>query len=141
MIKLVFLLLVIVISGMILPQIYALEALDRVLIGSQRLVNAFGEQVFEHVNINQQVQIAADIANGQDKEQLFVYILQIKNDEGHIVSVSTIAGELQPIQSFNAALSWRPTIAGNYIAEIFVWESLVNADALTEPITLEIIVS
>ena len=141
MIKLVFLLLVIGISGMILPQIYALEALDRVLIGSQRLVNAFGEQVFEHVNINQQVQIAAVIANGQDKEQPFVYILQIKNAEGHVVAVSTIAGELQPIQSFIAALSWRPTISGNYVAEIFVWESLVNADALTKQIMLEIIVS
>ena len=141
MLKLVFFLIGIGILGMIMPQVLALEANDRVLVSSQRLVNAFGEQVFEHVNINQQVQVAADIANGQDKEQLFVYILQIKNDEGHIVSVSTIAGELQPVQSFNAALSWRPTIAGNYVAEIFVWESLVNADALTKPITLEIIVS
>lgn len=141
MLKLVFFLIGIGILVMISPQVLALEALDRVLVGSQRLVNAFGEQVFEHVNINQQVQIAADIANGQDIVQPFVYILQIKNDEGHIVSVSTIAGELQPVQSFNAALSWRPTIAGNYVAEIFVWESLVNADALTKPITLEIIVS
>ena len=141
MLKLVFFLIGIGILGMIMPQVLALEANDRVLVSSQRLVNAFGEQVFEHVNINQQVQVAADIANGQDKEQLFVYILQIKNDEGHIVSVSTIAGELQPVQSFNAALSWRPGIAGTYVAEIFVWESLVNADALTKPISLEIIVS
>ena len=139
--KAIFFLIIVGILGMIMPQSLALEALDRVLVSSQRLVNAFGEQVFEQVNINQQVQIAADIANGQDKEQLFVYILQIKNSEGHIVSVSTIAGELQPIQSFNAALSWRPTITGTYVAEIFVWESLVNADALTEPITLGITVS
>ena len=141
MAKMVFFVILFMISGMVLPQIFALEALDRVLVSSERLVNAFGEQVNELVNINQQVQIAADIANGQDKDQPFVYILQIKNDEGHVVSVSTIAGELQPIQSFNAALSWRPTIAGTYVAEIFVWESLVNADALTEPITLDIIVS
>jgi len=126
---------------MIIPQISALEALDRVLVSSQRLVNAFGEQVYEHVNINQQVQVATDIANGQDEEQLFVYIVQIKNEEGHVVSISTIAGELQPVQSFNAALSWRPTIAGTYTAEIFVWESLVEADALTKPISLEIFVS
>ena len=128
------------ILGVILPS-FALEALDRVLVSSQRLVNAFGEQIVEQVNINQQVQVAADIANGQDKEQPFVYILQIKNSDGHIVSVSTIAGELQPIQSFNAALSWRPSISGSYTAEIFVWESLVNADALTTPILLEIIVT
>ena len=141
MMKLVFLIMILGVSGMILPQIMALESLDRVLVSSQRLVNAFGEQVNEHVNINQQVQVAADIANGQDKEQLFVYILQIKNDQGHVVSVSTIAGELQPIQSFNAALSWRPMVSGNYVAEIFVWESLVEADALTKPISLNIIVS
>ena len=129
------------ILGTIMPQILALESLDRVLVSSQRLVNAFGEQVNEHVNVNQQVQVAADIANGQDKEQPFVYILQIKNSEGHVVSVSTIAGELQPVQSFNAALSWRPNTPGTYVAEIFVWESLVNADALTKPISIEIVVS
>ena len=133
--------LAVVILGMNLPNATALQSLDRVLVSSERLVNAFGDQVSGQVNIGQQVQVATDIANGQNESQLFVYILQIKNDQGHIISVSTIAGELQPVQSFNAALSWNPSSAGIYTAEIYVWESLVNADALTKPKSIQIIVS
>ena len=128
------------ILGAGIANVYALEALDRVIISSERLVNAFGEPLAGNININQQVQIATDITNGQNESQSFVYILQIKNSQGHIISVSTIAGELLPAQSFNAALSWNPAKAGIYVAEIYVWESLVNADALSKPKILQIIV-
>ena len=74
--------LVVVILGMSLPHATALQSLDRVLVSSERLVNAFGDQVSGQVNIGQQVQVATDIANGQNESQLFVYILQIKNEQG-----------------------------------------------------------
>lgn len=130
----------ILILGTGFSSVFALGSLDRVIISDERLVNAFGEKLSGSININQQVQIATDITNGQTDDQPFVYILQIKNSDGHIISVSTIAGELQQAQSFSAALSWNPDQSGIYVAEIYVWESLVNADALAKSKTLQIIV-
>ena len=125
----------------VMPQSLGLSSLDRVLISSQRLVNAFGNPVFEHVNVNQQVQISADIANGQDQSQPFVYIVQIRDSDGVIISVTWITGLLNPIQSFSPAISWNPDTSGTYTAEIFVWESLSNRDALSEMVTIKITVS
>ena len=130
-----------IIFSTFIPQSLGLNSLDRVLISSQRLVNAFGNPVFEHVNVNQQVQISADIANGQDKSQPFVYIVQIRDSDGIIISVTWITGLLNPVQSFSPAISWNPDASGEYTAEIFVWESLSNRDALSGMATIKIIVS
>jgi len=44
-------------------------------------------------------------------------------------------------QSFSPSLSWTPKQSGAYSAEIFVWDSLLRQDALTNYVTLEIITS
>jgi len=124
-----------------MPPIYAIEPLDRAPASSPRLVNAFGNQVIEHLNVNQQVQITADVTNNQETTQDFVFIVQIKNDENVIISLGWITGSLNPNQLLSPALSWTPNHSGSYLAEIFVWESLTNQDALSESLSISIITS
>ena len=90
------------------------------------------------VFVDQQVQIVADLTNSQDRIQNFVYIVQIEDDEGVSISLAWITGALSPNQRLSPALSWTPDKAGMYTAEIFVWESVTNPDALSPPLHLEI---
>lgn len=123
------------------PHAAALDPLERVLVGSHRLVNVFGEPVPERVNVNQQVQVEVGVANGQDVPQPFVYILQVRGAGGTVVHVNTISGEMSPIQSLKMGQSWRPAEPGPYSAEIFIWSGLGDADPLTAPLSLAITVS
>jgi len=126
---------------LIMPPIHAIEPLDRTPATSPRLVNALDNQVTEHLNVNQQVLVTADITNNQEFVQPFVFIVQIKNDENVIISLAWITGSLTPGQSFSPANSWTPDQPGSYLAEIFVWESLTNQDALSESLSISIITS
>ena len=101
---------------------FAIPPLDRLDITNPRLVNAFGSKILDQVNINQQVQISADIKNNQEKSQKFVYIVQVKNQDGIIISLGWIGGLLNPGQTFSPALSWTPKVSDVYTAEIFVWD-------------------
>ena len=123
-----------------IPNSYAIEVLERVPIDNPRLVNAFGAPVFTHVNVNQQVQISADItAEGYSGD--FAYIVQMRDDENRIISVSWITGNIVNGQSFSPALSWIPTETGTFTAEIFLWKSLGQPDPLSEPVSIVITTS
>ena len=120
---------------------FAITELERATIIDPRLENAFGAPIVDKVNVNQQIQISADITNHQEKSQNFVYLVQIKDEAGFIVSLGWISGQLTPDQKLNPSLSWTPDRSGEYIAEVFVWEGLKNHRALTEYSMLEISVS
>lgn len=111
---------------------FALTELERGSIVDPKLVNAFGISLVNNVNVDQQIQISADIINNQEKSQTFIYLVQIKNEESFVVSVGWISGQLTPYQKFNPSLSWTPSQPGEFTAEIFVWEGLRNHNALSE---------
>lgn len=126
--------------------VFASTQLDRIDITNPRLVNAFGSKISDQINVNQQVQISADVKNNQEKSQKFVYIVQVKNQNGVIVSLGWISGSLNPGQTFSPALSWTPKVSDAYTAEIFVWDvseegsnkSWQRLDALSDLVTLKI---
>ena len=120
---------------------FAVTELERATIENPRLENAFGIPIIDNVNVHQQIQISSDITNNQMKSQTFVYLVQLKNEEGFVVSVGWISGQLTPDQKLNPSLSWTPVDSGEFTAEIFVWEGLQNQRALTENITLSVNVS
>jgi hypothetical protein len=120
---------------------FALGELERASIGDPKLVNAFGIPIGNNVNVDQQIQISADITNNQDKSQNFVYLVQIKDKNNFVVSVGWFSGELNPHQKWNTSVFWIPDNAGEFTAEIFLWEALINHRALTEYTTLQINVS
>jgi hypothetical protein len=108
--------------------------LERAPAANLRTVDAFGNSL-DSVTVDQQVQISADLANGQDREQTFAYLVQIQDGNGVTVSLAWITGSLSSGQSFSPALSWIPTEAGTYTATAFVWESVDNPTALSAPVS------
>jgi len=124
-----------------MPPIHAIEPLDRAPAASLRLVDGQDNQVTEHLNVNQQVLVTADITNNQEIPQDFIFIVQIKNDENVIISLGWITGSLNPKQSLSPARSWTPEHSGTYLAEIFVWVSVDNPDALSKSLSISIITS
>ena len=114
--------------------------LERAPIVSCRVVDAFGNTL-SSVSVDQQVQITCDLANGQDREQQFAYLVQIQDGSGVTVQLAWITGSLAPGQSFSPAQSWIPDAAGSYDATAFVWESVDNPTALSPPVTTPITVN
>ena len=114
--------------------------LERAPAANLRTVDAFGNSL-DSVSVDQQVQISADLANGQDREQTFAYLVQIQDGNGVTVSLAWITGSLSAGQSFSPALSWIPTESGSYTATAFVWESVDNPTALSPPVSTTVIVS
>ena len=90
------------------------------------------------VTVNQQVMVVADLSNGQDQDQNFAYIVQIRDENDLVTSLSWLTGSLTPGQTFSPALSWNPTSPGTYTIQIFVWESVNNPDALSVPLLLSV---
>jgi len=92
------------------------------------------------IEVGKQIQIMSDVTNKQDRPQPFAYIVQIKNENGVVVSLGWLTGELSPGQFLSPALSWIPEHAGVYTATIFVWEGINNPSALSSPceITLDV---
>jgi hypothetical protein len=114
--------------------------LERVLVTNLRTVDSFGNSL-DSVSVGQQVQVTADLLNGQDREQQFAYLVQIQDDNGVTVLLAWITGSLSTSQSFTAAQSWIPADAGAYTATVFVWESTSNPTALSPPLDATITVS
>ncbi len=103
--------------------------------------NAFSAPIIDNINVNHQIQISVDITNNQEKSQNFVYIVQIKNKTGFVVSLGWISGQMTPNQKLSPSLSWTTDKSGAFTAEIFVWEGLINQGALSEYTILHINVS
>lgn len=139
--KLVGLLGILLILSISFTPVFALIELQRVTINDPRLENAIGTSIVDNINVNHQIQVSVDVTNIQEESQNFVYIVQIKNKIGFVVSLGWISGQLTPEQKLSLSLSWMPNESGKYTAEIFIWEGLINHSALVEYTTLQINVS
>jgi hypothetical protein len=115
----------------------AFPPLERAPAANARVVDAFGASVAE-VSVGQQVQIAADVSNGQSKDQAFAYLVQVQDGNGVTVSLAWITGSLTAGQSMSPALSWTPDGSGSYTATVFVWESVDNPTALSPTVSVDI---
>lgn len=113
--------------------------LERAPASDLRVVDSFGNSL-DTVGLGQQVQITADLTNGQDRDQVFAYLVQVQDGNGVVVSLSWITGSLTPGQAFSPSTSWTPDMSGMYTATAFVWESLDNPTALSPPVTTTITV-
>ncbi|NHI02587.1 hypothetical protein DYY67_0626 [Candidatus Nitrosotalea sp. TS] len=94
-----------------------------------------------NTNVNKQIQLVADITNNQDVKQPFAYIVQVLGSDGKVVMLNWMTGTLQPHQSMSPAQSWTPTRHGTYTAQIFDWPCLVACGTLSEPLTMNIVVT
>ena len=66
---------------------FALTELQRITTSDSKLVNAFGAPIGNNVNVDQQIQISAKITNNQEISQNIVYLVQIKDKTGFVISL------------------------------------------------------
>ena len=87
------------------------------------------------------LQIVGTIVNPNEFDQKFVYLIQVKNENNIVESISWVQGELSSGQSLDVSQSWIPKNSGNYNIETFVWNSLgdptVLAPIMSSLITVE----
>lgn len=95
----------------------------------------------ENAEVAKETVVQSEIKNTNEEEQEFTYIVLIKNSEGVTVSLSWARGTLAPNQSLDMVQPWVPDAPGEYIAEIFVWESFDNPMPLSEKIVRTIVVT
>jgi hypothetical protein len=111
--------------------------LERVPATDLRLYNTKGNRISE-IAIDQQIEIMADLQNSQNNPQKFAYLAQIQNERGETVLLSWIDGTMDTFQALSPSISWIPNVPGQYIATIFVWESIENPTALSPPLSLDL---
>lgn len=112
---------------------------EGVSVDEAQVVDSFDNEI-DITTVDKPVLISADVTNLEADNQSFAYIIQIKDDENTTISISWITGVLSPDQTFDVSLSWTPEYAGLYNAEIYVWDQISEANALSEPQMVTLIV-
>ena len=115
----------------------SLPPLEQALADNARIVDSTGKSV-DKVSVNQQIQIVSNVTNQENQDQPFAYLVQIQDSNGITDSLSWITGSMAPKQTLNLGQSWLPHTAGTYTAQIFVWQSISNPNALSPPLSLQI---
>ena len=115
----------------------SLPPLEHIPASNARILDSAGNSLSK-VNVDQQIQIVSDVTNQENKDQPFAYLVQIQDTNGITLSLSWITGSMVPKQTLNLGQSWLPTTAGTYTAQIFVWESIANPNALSPPLSVQI---
>jgi len=81
---------------------------------------------------NNRIQIVGTITNEQTFNQKFVYLVQIKNHDNSVVSLSWMSGELSGYQNLDVSQSWLPKNSGTFFIETYVWNSLKDQIPLSQ---------
>ncbi|MEC7710945.1 MAG: hypothetical protein VX587_01365 [Thermoproteota archaeon] len=101
---------------------------------------AQNEDSIEELSIRQTGMIFSKIRNTQEFNQEFTYIVQIKDENNDVVSLSWVTGQAIPSQELGMSVSWIPEKSGKYLIERFVWNSIKGAIPLTDVVSEEIFV-
>ena len=104
---------------------------QRISIDDMHFADSGGNPILELVT-GKHVQIITHIQSNQDYSQKFTSITQITDENGTVVSLSWIAGQLTQAQRFELSQSWTPSHSGDYLVETFVWKSLDDTTPLSE---------
>lgn len=108
----------------------AVPDIERIALNELYLASSDGDVVKEVV-VGERVQIAAALSNNHDFVQDFSAIIQVKNEQNIVKSISWISGQITSNQKLEVSQSWKPENSGNYTVQIFVWNSLNDAIPLT----------
>lgn len=71
--------------------------------------------------------ITFKLTSNVDRPQPFVYIIQVKNEDGFTEQLSWVHGVLHIGQEIGPQQSWVPDEPGEHTIDIFVWESLMGS--------------
>jgi len=104
---------------------------SKIAIDEIYLADSQGRQI-QNPKQNQQFQIITHIQSLESHKQDFTNIIQITDQNGAVVSLSWIVGNLNSGQNFEISQSWTPKHKGQYTVEAFVWKSLDDASPLAQ---------
>ncbi|GEM_PF-4824044 len=92
--------------------------------------------VIEHSSLNfpiagRELIVQSELKNMVSQDMRFTYIVQVTNEDGIVVSLSSVEGSLASNESIQAALTWTPESAGTYEIKAFVWSNFASAPPLS----------
>ena len=109
----------------------ALSKTEQVPAGDPEVVDTSGNLITSP-NVGDILIIQASITNDDDVAHTVTFLVQIKNANGEIVNLGWVRDiELAVDESQTPGMSWLPDSAGTYTAEVYVWDSLTSAVALS----------
>jgi hypothetical protein len=109
----------------------ALSKTEQVPAGTPEIVDTAGN-AFASPSVGDVVIVQASITNDDDVAHTVTFIVQVKDASGVIVNQGWVRDiELATDESQTPGLSWIPDSAGTYTAEVYVWTSISEAEALS----------
>ncbi len=108
----------------------SIPSLEKLTISSILLTDSSGKPK-KSFQENNQIQIVGSIKNEQIINQKFVLLIQIKDNNESVESISWMSGELSGNQILDVSQSWLPQNSGIFSIETFVWNSIEDQIALT----------
>ena len=109
----------------------ALSKTEQVPAGDPQIVDTSGNLVASP-NVGDILIVQATITNDDDVAHTVTFLVQIKNAAGEVVNLGWVRDiELAADESQTPGMSWLPDSAGTYTAEVYVWDSLTSAVALS----------
>lgn len=117
----------------------SIPSLEKLTNSQITLTDSSGKPL-ESFQVNNRIQIVGSISNEQLFDQKFVYLVQIKDHDDSVVSLSWMSGELSGYQNLDVSQSWLPKNSGEFLIESFVWNSLEDQIALSQSMSTIIII-
>ena len=112
---------------------------ERLSMNEIEILSQNGELI-ERLDIGQTGMIFSNLKNVVDYSQEFTYIVQIKNEDNNVISLSWVTGEVRPSQELGMSISWMPQELGKYSIDRFVWNSIKGIIPLTDVVSTEILI-
>ena len=116
-----------------------IPATERLSMNEMNILSQNGELI-EKLYVGQTGMIFSNVKNVIDYSQEFTYIVQIKNEDNNVVSLSWVTGEVISSQELGMSVSWMPQEPGKYSIDRFVWNSIKGSIPLTDAVSTEILI-
>ncbi|MDR3782398.1 MAG: hypothetical protein P4K92_03710 [Candidatus Nitrosotalea sp.] len=95
------------------------------------MVDTSGQKITSF-HAGQQIGVESTLTNNGQSEQKFAYMVQVLGSNGETEYFESTSASMLPNQAFTTSQVWIPKNAGQYIVEVFVWNSLSSAIPLTD---------
>jgi len=112
---------------------------ERLAMDSLDILAQNGEPI-NKLGLGQTGMVFSKVTNGLDYKQDFVYIVQIKDGNGDVVSLSWVTGQVVPYQELGMSVSWTPQKYGEYTIDRFIWNSINGAIPLDDSSSTKILI-
>jgi hypothetical protein len=96
--------------------------------------------IIDELGVGETGMIFSKVKNTLDFPQDFAYIVQIKDENSDVISLSWVTGQVIPSQELGMSVSWIPEESGKYLIERFIWNSINGGIPLTDAVSTEILI-